>query len=91
MAKINIEGRITELGSYDDEDEAARAYDVEARKLGRAVNFAVGEGMVDGDGAGSGGSKPAGPSSKRGTTTRAPGKCSVCGQPGHNKRTCKMK
>jgi hypothetical protein len=47
MAQISIENRNTALGCYGDEDEAARAYDVEARKLGRKVNFAVGEGEAD--------------------------------------------
>mmetsp|Transcript_106729 Transcript_106729/g.309637 ORF Transcript_106729/g.309637 Transcript_106729/m.309637 type:complete len:150 (+) Transcript_106729:123-572(+) len=62
-AAIGYKGRITELGYYGDEDEAARAYDVEARKLGRKVNFAVGEGEADYGGTGSG-SKAAGQSSK---------------------------
>jgi len=52
-----------QLGTYDDEDEAGRAYDAVARKLGREVNFAVGGGEADDGGTGSG-SKAAGQSSK---------------------------
>ena len=90
MAQIGDKSRKTILGYYGDEDEAARAYDVEARKLvGRDVIFAVGEGEADDGGTGSG-SKAAGPSSK---LSRAKGqvRCSVCGERGHNKRTCKKK
>ena len=92
MAQIGDKSRITNLGYYGDEDEAARAYDVEARKLvGRDVNFAVGEGEADDGGTGSG-SKAAGPSSKRSNATgQRKGRCSVCGEGGHNKRTCKKK
>ena len=91
LAQISIKGRVTKLGYYGDEDEAARAYDVEARKRGREVNFAVGEGEADDGGTGSG-SKAAGPSSKRSRAKgQRKGRCSVCGQPGHNKRTCKKK
>ena len=67
---------------YGDEDEAARAYDVEARKLEREVNFAVGEGEADDGGTGSG-SKAAGPSSKL-SGAKGQRRCSVCGDPGHN-------
>ena len=89
MAQISIENRITNLGYYGDEDEAARAYDVEARKLGRELNFAVGEGEADDGGTGSG-SKAAGPSSKR-SRAKGQARCSVCGERGHNKTTCKKK
>ena len=89
MAQISIENRIINLGYYGDEDEAARAYDVEARKLGRKVNFAVGEGEADYGGTGSG-SKAAGPSSKR-SGAKGQITCGVCGERGHDKRTCKKK
>ena len=89
MAQIGDKGRITELGSYDDEDEAARAYDVEARKLRRKVNFAVGEGEADDGGTGSG-SYSAGPSSKR-SGAKGQATCTVCGERGHRKTTYEKK
>ena len=79
---------VSDAAIYGDEDEAARAYDVEARKLGRKVNFAVDEGEADDGGTGSS-SKATGPSSKRSRGGQKT--CSVCRERGHDKRTCKKK
>ena len=38
-AQIYLDGRQVKVGRYDDEEDAARAYDVEARKHGRPTNF----------------------------------------------------
>jgi hypothetical protein len=38
-AKIGIEGKDQHLGSFDNEDDAARAFDERAAPLGRPVNF----------------------------------------------------
>ena len=38
-AQIYIDGAGKRIGRYDDEEDAARAYDVEARKHGRPTNF----------------------------------------------------
>ena len=37
--QIKVNGKIVHIGYYDDEEEAAGAYDVRARKLGRPTNF----------------------------------------------------
>ena len=40
LAHISIKNRKKHIGYYQDEEDAARAYDVEAAKLGRRTNFA---------------------------------------------------
>jgi len=44
MAQIKEGGKSTHLGSFDDEEEAARKYDEVAATLGRPLNFPKGEG-----------------------------------------------
>ena len=39
LAKIRENGKSNYLGSFDSADDAARAFDVEARKIGRRTNF----------------------------------------------------
>ena len=39
VAQIGIDGSTKHLGFFESEQDAARAYDAEARSLGRAVNF----------------------------------------------------
>ena len=41
-AKILIDGKTVRMGTFDDEEEAARAYDEKAATLGRPVNFPKG-------------------------------------------------
>jgi len=38
-AQINIDGKITHLGRFDDEETAARKYDEHADRFGRLLNF----------------------------------------------------
>ena len=38
-AELKVDGKLTAFGVFDDEEDAARAYDVEAAKLGRPLNF----------------------------------------------------
>ena len=47
QAKINIDGKLTRLGFFDDEETAARKYDEHAACLGRPLNFPS-EGQADG-------------------------------------------
>ena len=58
QARITVRCSEKNLGTYDDESAAARAYDAEARKLGRDTNFNVeskGKGKGKGRGKGTGG------------------------------------
>ena len=45
LAQINIDGKMTGLGTHDSEEEAARAYDERAAPLGKPVNMPT-EGQV---------------------------------------------
>jgi hypothetical protein len=56
MAHITIDGKLTYFGSFDDEDAAARAYDEAAVRVGRPVNFPVGNSEASAVKGGRGGS-----------------------------------
>jgi len=43
VANIRIEGKSHHMGTYDSEEDAARAYDIRAAVLGRPVNFPEGD------------------------------------------------
>jgi hypothetical protein len=45
--KIMIDGRSTNLGKFNDEKVAARAYDEAAGRVGRPVNFRDAEGGIN--------------------------------------------